>query len=238
MCGRFALSLMPTELQLGFDLIELPQELGPRYNIAPTQQVLMITAAEPKRALWAKWGLVPRWAKDPKTGGKMINARAETIVEKPAYRDAFAKRRCLIPASGFFEWKTSGQDKTPMYIRLRSGEPFAFAGLWESWKPTFPSAGAPAEVEPFTSCTIITTASNALLAPIHDRMPVILPRAAYPRWLSTDPVDQKELLGLLRPFPADELELFAVSSAVNSVRNDSPECIVPAPEPPEQLELM
>ncbi len=234
MCGRYALSLAPSELQLAFDLIELPEDFAPRYNIAPTQPVLMITAEDPRAARWARWGLIPRWAKDTKMGAKMINARAESVAEKPVFRDAFRKRRCLVLADGFYEWRGKGKDKTPMFVRLRSGEPFAFAGLWETWEPKPPEGGGePAAAEPITSCAIITTNANALLDPIHDRMPVMLARADFARWLSAE-TDEAELLSLLRPAPDDELEVFAVNPAVNSVKNEGPELIEPAPE---QLEL-
>ena len=227
MCGRFVLSLTPNQVKLFFDLFEVPEDFSPRYNIAPTQRVLMVSAENLRAARWAKWGLVPSWAKDPKIGSRMINARAETIAEKPSFRAAFRRRRCLILADGFYEWKKHGKGKTPMFIRRRDQEPFVFAGLWESWRPRAENAQDEEEERTITSCTIITTSPNELLAPIHNRMPVILPKAAYSLWLADEP-PKEDLLELLEPAPAEELEAFAVSTLVNSVANDLPGCITPA----------
>jgi putative SOS response-associated peptidase YedK len=208
MCGRFALSLSPAELKLVFDLLQVPSDVVPRYNIAPTQDVLMVTADDRRAAAWARWGLIPSWARDPKIGAKAINARAETVAEKPTFRAALRRRRCLVLADGFYEWKRRGGKKTPMFIRRRSREAFAFAGLWETWGE-------------ITSCTIITTSANALVAPIHDRMPVILARDAHDEWLDRGTRE------LLRPCSSEDLEAFPVSTLVNSVANDVPACIEP-----------
>jgi putative SOS response-associated peptidase YedK len=223
MCGRFNLHTSPAELAEIFDLLRMP-ELEPRYNIAPTQPVLGIVAAEAGReGRLFHWGLIPSWAKDPKLGGRMINARAETVATKPAFRAAFKRRRCLIPADGFYERKqTGGRTKQPMHIGRRDGRPFAFAGLWERW------GGADgSEIE---SCTIVTTDANALLAEIHDRMPVILPERAYAVWLDREVDDREVLEGLLGPCPADELRAYPVATLVNSPKNDVPACLEPVGE--------
>ena len=167
------------------------------------------------------WGLIPSWAKDPKIGNRMINARAETLTEKPAYRAAFRRRRCLVLADGFYEWRLEGDGKrkTPMYIRLADGNPFAFAGLWEIWQSPDGST--------IPSCTIITTEPNAMMASIHNRMPVILPEAAYSQWLAPGEQDPTDLLGLLRPYPEEEMSAYPISRLVNDPRNESPDCILP-----------
>jgi len=220
MCGRYTLTTKPGRLVESFGLDEPPADLAPRYNIAPSQEVAVVPNAEPRRLQWFKWGLVPGWAKDPAIGNRMINARAETVADKPSFRAAFRSRRCLVLADGFFEWKRDGRRKTPVYIRLKSRAPFAFAGLWETWKP---SAG-----EPLRSCTVITTAPNELVADIHDRMPVILAPDAYAIWLSAEAPDPDVLATLLVPYPAGEMEAFAVSTLVNAPTHDQPECIEPA----------
>jgi putative SOS response-associated peptidase YedK len=224
MCGRFTLTVDPDELMDAFPGVTLPAEgaLTPRYNIAPSQAVAVV-ANNGKHAIeFFKWGLIPSWAKDPAIGNRMINARAETLAEKPSFRSAFKKRRCLILADGFYEWRTEpgSKTKTPMYIRLKSGEPFAFAGLWEAWR-------AP-EDRATLSCTIITTTPNSLMEKIHDRMPAILKPDAYDRWL--DPAEQEpdRLSSLLRPYPASHMTAYAVSRLVNKPEIDSPECIAPA----------
>jgi len=230
MCGRLILSLTPNELKLFFDLFEVPDELTPRYNIAPTQRVLMVTAENLRAARWARWGLIPSWAKDPKIGARMINARSETVAEKPAFRAAFRRRRCLVLANGFYELKKSKGKKTPMFIRRADREPFAFAGLWESWRPRAPESADIPQPEQITSCTIITTEPNELLAPIHNRMPVILPKPAHDLWLAEEPPSKASLLELLEPAPAEELEAYAVSTLVNNVANDRPELLDPTDE--------
>lgn len=221
MCGRFALTTSGMTLA---ELLRLtqPPNLEPRYNIAPTQPVaaLRTPSADAERRLeMFHWGLIPSWAKDPAIGNRMINARAETVAEKPAYRAAFRRRRCLIPVSGFYEWQepqTKGP-KQPFYIQMADESPFALAGLWEQWQDPNGSA-----VE---SCTIITTSPNELLRPIHDRMPVILPPDDYDRWLDPDQSDVKKLTPMLQPFPAKHMAAYAISTHVNKPSNDDAECI-------------
>lgn len=222
MCGRFTMHVSMDELKALFDLDHTPEDVPERYNIAPTQQVAVILPqGENERALeYLRWGLIPSWAKDPKIGSRMINARAETVAEKPSFRTALKKRRCLIIADGFYEWKTEGGKKVPMYIRLKSGEPFAFAGLWDVWQ-------APTG-ESLRTCTIITTAANETLGQFHHRMPVILPKENHDRWLDVNLHETAPLLELLNPYPADLMEAGPVSTKVNSAKNEGPELIEPA----------
>ena len=222
MCGRFTLHTPADTVAEIFNLSEAPQ-WSPRYNLAPTQQVPTIRAdAEGrKREFHAlTWGLVPSWARDPKMGARMINARAETLHEKPSFRAAFRLRRCLILADGFYEWQRLESGKQPHFIGMQDGRPFAFAGLWEHWE----HPGLP----PIDSCTIITTEPNELLAPIHNRMPVILDESAYDEWMDPDARNVKQLSALLQPFPATRMTAYPISKLVNSPSNDGPECIVPA----------
>jgi putative SOS response-associated peptidase YedK len=224
MCGRYKLVLL-SELTSLFPWIKVGPRVEPRYNIAPTQPILM-AANDPVAAEFkfdfALWGLIPSWAKDPSIGSRMINARAETLQEKPSFRTALRRRRCLIPADGFYEWRRNDDgSKTPMHIRLKSGKPFAFAGLWDAWHD--PAGGG--EVR---SGTIITGAPNALMAPIHNRMPIIVPAALHQQWLSPNEVNPADLRSVFEPYPADEMEAFAVSNKVNSPRNDSQACVEPA----------
>jgi putative SOS response-associated peptidase YedK len=221
MCGRFTLWVQFGDLLKAFPGIEFPEALPPRYNIAPTQAVVAIPNDGERRAALFQWGLVPFWAKDPSIGSRMINARAETAAEKPSFRAAYRRRRCLILADGFYEWRSEpdSRTKTPMYIRLASGEPFAFAGLWEVWRP---------DDTPLLSCTILTTEPNALVAPIHNRMPVILPPQAYDRWLDPGEVRSGAMDDLLVPYPSEAMTATPVSTLVNSPANDTPACIVPA----------
>ncbi len=235
MCGRYTLTDPGEELIRHFQLPGLPDNYQPRYNIAPTQQVLAIIDNGGRRAGTLRWGLIPSWAKDPSIGQRMINARAETIAEKPSFRTAFRRRRCLIPADGFYEWQQVNGRKQPVRIVRREGGVFAFAGLWESWRPPVSGAGgqhsdATAEGDPadvIYTCTIITTEANDTLRPIHHRMPVILPPEAYDLWLDRDIDDAEALLPLLRPRPDDELVAYPVSTVVNNARNDTPDCIEP-----------
>lgn len=216
MCGRFTLRTSPAVLAEVFELLREP-DLAPRYNIAPTQPVAVIRPADSGRELTLMhWGLVPSWEKDPSGAARLINARAETIATRPAFRSAFRQRRCLVPADGFFEWKKVGKTKQPYYLTLRSGDPFAFAGLWEHWGHNGSA---------IHSCTIITGEPNELAAPVHDRMPVILRPEDYDRWLDRRRCDRDELQSLLTPYPAEEMRMQPVSTLVNSPRNDSPECI-------------
>jgi putative SOS response-associated peptidase YedK len=221
MCGRFTLTTDSQKLAEAFAGYEVPAELAPRYNIAPSQQVPVIANNGHQKIELFQWGLIPFWAKDPKIGNRMINARSETLAEKPSFKNAYKRRRCLVLADGFYEWKKEegSKTKTPMYIRLASGEPFGFAGLWESWSGP--------EGTTLLSCTIITTTPNELVESIHNRMPVILSQAAYEHWL--DPAEQapQQLDGLLKPYPAAHMTAYAVSTLVNSPANDRPECISP-----------
>lgn len=219
MCGRFTLTVDPAQLQADFGLeAPPPADLTPRYNIAPTQPVAVIPNETPRRMEWFQWGLVPGWAKDPKIGASLINARGETVAEKPAFRAAFKRRRCLVLADGFYEWKREGAGarapKTPMYIQLADGRPFAFAGLWEAW--TAPDG------QLRRTCTIITTTPNALMAPIHDRMPVILPPAAYAAWLTPGDLPAPEALAWLQPYDPAAMTARPVSTRVNNPRFDDP----------------
>jgi putative SOS response-associated peptidase YedK len=222
MCGRFTLTITPEQLQEAIPGLITPGGITPRYNIAPSQPVAVVPNDGQNRLDFYVWGLIPSWAKDPSIGSRMINARGETLAEKPSFRSAFRRRRCLIPADGFYEWKQnpSGKGKTPMYIKLKSGEPFAFAGLWENWNSPDGSN--------ILSCTIITTSPNALMEPIHNRMPVILPREVYNRWLEPGEVNPAQLQELIQPYPAEAMTAYAVSTLVNRPENDLAACIQPA----------
>ena len=196
-----------------------------RYNIAPSQNAPAILNENEKSVQLLRWGLIPSWAKDPKIAYQLYNARAETIAEKPSFRNAFKKRRCLIPADGFYEWRmeSDGKSKIPMRVRLKSKEPFTFAGLWETWKD-------PQEKEVRTF-TIITTEPNEVLQPIHNRMPVIMKPEDEEAWLDPQ-ADVKHLTKILMPYSSNEMEAYAVSKLVNSPKHDSPDCIEPAVLPP------
>ncbi len=215
MCGRYTLTIDPADLQDMLKLGELPPELHPRYNIAPTQPVPVVTSADDRKVELFQWGLIPSWSKDPAIGSRMINARAETLAEKPAYRVPFARKRCLILADGFFEWKQADKSKRPFFIQLKSREPFAFAGLWDHW--TAPTGEAK------RTCTIITCEPNELMSELHNRMPVILDKPAMWEWLDPDatPVG---LHALLVPY-AKPMTAYPVSRLVNQPANDSPACI-------------
>jgi putative SOS response-associated peptidase YedK len=223
MCGRFLNKLPAAETARIFRTRNPLPNYPARYNIAPTQPVLAVryNAETRERSLDAlRWGLVPHWAKDISFGARAINARAETVATTPAFRDAFKARRCLIPASGFYEWRKSGASKTP-YAILPKDEPlFAFAGLWENWRDK--SGG-----EWIRTCTIITGPANPLLAPIHERMPIILEPDAWGRWLGDEPATGETLLALLRPYPAERMVTYPVSTRVNSVKNDDAGLIDP-----------
>ncbi len=221
MCGRFTLKATQQNLTEAFAGVEIPAELSPRYNIAPSQPVAVIANNNPGKLDFFHWGLIPSWAKDHKIGYKMINARSETLAEKPSFKAAYKRRRCLLPVDGFYEWQKhpDTKTKTPMYIHLTSGQPFAFAGLWESWHSP--------DGDHVLSTTIITTAPNTFMADIHNRMPVILDPADYAQWL--DPAEQKPeaLQGLLKPYPPELMTAYAVSTFVNSPANDTEACIAP-----------
>jgi putative SOS response-associated peptidase YedK len=221
MCGRFTLTVDPAQLQDAFPGVDIGPGPAPRYNIAPTQPVAVIANNASDKLDYFVWGLIPSWAKDPEIGSRLINARADTLAEKPSFRSAYRRRRCLIPASGFYEWKPEpgSKSKTPMYITLATGKPFAFAGLWEFWQSPDGSQ--------VLSCTIITTEPNELMAEIHNRMPVILPAEAYSLWLDPNERRPDELDGLLKPYPAAEMVAYPVSRQVNSPQNDTAELILP-----------
>ena len=227
MCGRFTLKTSSQALATLFDDLDFP-ELKPRYNIAPTQMVLGIrssaTATLPAEteAVFFRWGLVPFWAKDLKIGASLINARAETVSSKPSFRNAFNKRRCLILADGFYEWKKGENAKIPQYITRVDEQPFCFAGLWESW-----TNHATQPHQSIETCTIITTTPNELMAKLHDRMPVILDKSVCAVWLDTSFQDHAHLQSLLVPCPAERLKATTVSNLVNKPIHDSPECIAP-----------
>jgi putative SOS response-associated peptidase YedK len=197
MCGRFTLTVTAETIADFFGLVEVPT-LTPRYNIAPTQLVAVVARAEAGRRLgWARWGLIPSWAPDPASVAyRMINARSETVEASGAFRDAFGRRRCLIPADGFYEWQAAGKKKQPYHFTLRDRGPFGIAALWERWR---------GGEEDIVSCALLTTSANAAVGAVHDRMPVILPPAAFDRWLAPGPQDEAELRALLRPYPAEEM---------------------------------
>lgn len=230
MCGRFVSVASPELLtqHFGVETVETG-DLGARYNLTPRSLVYGVTATGGVRTLEAlRWGLVPFWAKDLKIGDRMINARAETVAEKPAYRHAFQKQRCLLPATAFYEWQKLPGKKTkqPWLFRPRDGEPIAFAGLWESWRDPDDEDAAP-----LRSTTIVTTNANDLMAPVHDRMPVILPESAWERWLDPENHDVAGLRELLVPAAEDVLERYPISTKVNSPRNQGPELLEPVPAP-------
>ncbi len=220
MCGRFGQAGSRDAVMARFIIEEMPEELLPRYNIAPTQLAPVVIEKAGRRTLSLfKWGLVPHWAKDPKIGNKMINARAESVADTPAFRTAFARRRCLVVADGFYEWRPSpaGRGKQPYRFTLADGGLFGMAGLWETWKPP--------EGEPLSTFTIITTTANERVRQFHDRMPVILHPEHEATWLDPGQQDGRELSRLLVPYPADAMREYPVSTRVNSPGNDSPECI-------------
>lgn len=219
MCGRYSLTASLDELARRFDFDSNRDDFEPRYNIAPTQQVLAVVGGDARRAGFIRWGLIPQWAKSDSAGPPIINARAETVAEKPTFRDSLRRRRCLILADGFYEWQKMGDAKRPMRVALRSGEPFAFAGLW--------SMSSDPEGNRISTCAIITTAANDLLRPIHHRMPVILSKEVEDLWLDTALDDAQTLTQLLEPYPDDALEAYEVSALVNSASNDRPEVATP-----------
>lgn len=204
-----------------FPWLNVPDNMEARYNVAPTQPVAVVPNDGENRLDFFIWGLIPSWAKDPKIGSRMINARAETVDQKPSFKAAFRRRRCLVLADGFYEWKQEpgSKAKTPMYIKLKSGDPFGMAGLWEIWHN-----GDGSEIR---SCTIITTEPNERLAEIHNRMPVILPEEQHRRWLKPDEGDPNELKSLLIPYASDKMTAYPVSRLVNNPANDVPACIEP-----------
>ncbi len=219
MCGRYTLKTPIDVLAEHFEVEEYPASLTPSYNIAPTQGVVAVMEDDDKRKLEIfHWGLIPSWAKDPAIGNKMINARAETVSEKPSFRSAFKRRRCLIVADGFYEWQKTDNGKQPYYIRMKDSTPFAFAGLWETWQ----------NGEEIRSCTIITTDANDLMGEIHHRMPVILPPENYGVWLDPGFEEKEALSDLLKPYRSEEMEAYPVSRRVNKPSNNEPSVIEPA----------
>lgn len=220
MCGRFTLQIPPELLAEIFGLIEIPT-FPARYNIAPSQLVAVIrqNGDGQNRLDMLHWGLIPSWAKDKSIGNHMINARCETVAEKPAFRHAIKYRRCLVPSSGFFEWKQEGKVKKPLYVTLKDISPMVFAGLWESWKSP--------EGEVTESCTIITTSSNKLIESLHNRMPVILHHQEYDVWLDREISDPEKLKSLYKPYPPNLMEMYPVSPQVNSPKNEGPGLINP-----------
>lgn len=219
MCGRFIQSSASERIVARFHLLA-PPDLTPHHNIAPSQPVgaIRIAASGDREWVWLRWGLIPAWAPGPRLDYATINARVETVAEKPTYRQAFRRRRCLIPADGFYEWRKVGARKQPYCIAPADGAPFAFAGLWERWERD----GAVLE-----SCTILVTQANTLLAPIHDRMPVILDPAVEARWLDPTLTDPAILGPLLVPCPPERLRRWPVGTAVNSTRHDGPDLMTP-----------
>lgn len=223
MCGRFTLFEPDKILAREFGVSDFPPG-SPRYNIAPSQPVAAVRAAPAgtgRELALLRWCLIPSWSKDPATGNRLINARAETAREKPSFRNAFRRHRCLIPANGFYEWQRRERGKQPYFVRMRDGRLFAFAGLWDRWE----NPGK----DVIETCTILTTTANAILAPIHDRMPVILPAGEYDRWLDPSLKDPGSLAPLLVPFPPEEMLAFPVSPRVNAPSTDDEGCIAPLP---------
>jgi putative SOS response-associated peptidase YedK len=221
MCGRFTLFASMPVLSKMFDAPG-SGDLAPRYNIAPSQTVLAVRTSPAtglREFLRARWGLVPSWSKDPSIGNRLINARSETVHVKPAFRSAFRDRRCLVPASGFYEWRRIDGRKQPYFIRMRDGSPFALAGLWEPGKePREDSVG---------TCAILTTESNSVVSPLHDRMPVIIGPERYQRWLAAGTGSQDSLMPLFAPWPAEGMEAWPVGPGINNPRIDDEECVAP-----------
>ena len=237
MCGRFTLTTNIDELQARFGFESHVEDYRPSYNVAPSQQVLTVVNDGQRRAGMMRWGLIPSWAKADARGGggiqkigyRMINAVGETAATKSAFRAAFRRRRCLVLADGFFEWRKEGKTRVPTYFHLKSGQPFAFAGLWETWKSP--------DGETVRSCSIVTTQANDLIAPVHHRMPVILSPETEPLWLDPLTETAETLNPLLTPAPAEDMDCYVVSGAVNSVKSSGPECIELAAAPETTLRL-
>ncbi len=222
MCGRFTLTVNPAEAQETFTEYIFPQTFAPRFNIAPAQPVLVIPNDDQNTADFFIWGLIPMWAKDPSIGNRLINARGETLEEKPAFRGSLKYKRCLILADGFYEWKGAPgrKTKTPFFIHMKDRKLFAFAGLWDSWNSPDGSQ--------IKSCAIITTTPNELMAIIHNRMPAILHPRDYAKWLDPSPQTPDQLKPMIKPFPAEMMNAYPVSPMVNAPANDVPELVLPA----------
>jgi putative SOS response-associated peptidase YedK len=227
MCGRYAVISTPEAVRALFRYAETPN-FPSRYNIAPTQPIAIVRLSEGRRRFaLVRWGFIPSWVKDPKTVSLMFNARGETAGEKPAYRNAMRRRRCLVPADGFYEWKREGDRKRPYWVRPRKGGPIAFAGLWEAW--TGPNG------EELETAAIVTTVANDALRPLHERMPVVIRPDAFDLWLDPN-ADTKMASSLMAPAPNDFFEAYEVSGAVNRVANDDPSLLTPASEMPEPVD--
>lgn len=218
MCGRYALAFIQG-FKTRFEVIDLQARLEPRFNIAPTEDAPVIRREGGNIAVSMRWGLVPFWAKDLKIGNRLINARAETVDKRPAFRAALKRRRCLVPATGFYEWKREKDSKVPFYLHMKDDSMFAFAGLYERW-------GAQ-DGRTVQSFTIVTCKPNSVASEIHNRMPVILRREDESRWISEEPLGDQELKGMLLPFPSDEMESHRVSTEINNPRVDNEELILP-----------
>lgn len=225
MCGRFIQITNPEKIHVDFSELEVDNDeetlksFTQSYNITPTKNILTILNTPTPSLTLTHWGLIPSWAKDKSIGNRIINARAETLVEKPSFKEPFKKSRCIIPATGFYEWDTTHKTRNPYFIRSKSGKPFAFAGLWDQWRDRTGNI--------IISSVIITTEANSLIAKIHDRMPAILPSECFNLWLSPQREVEGALLGCLKPYSDKEMELYAISKLVNDPRNDSPEIIEP-----------
>jgi putative SOS response-associated peptidase YedK len=220
MCGRFTLTVSPEELQAAFPNFDIPGDIPPSYNIAPSQPIPVIVNDGKNQLNFYRWGLIPSWTKPDKVGKfSLINARSETVSEKASFKTSFRRRRCLILTDGFYEWSksTSGKGKTPYYITLKDQSPFAFAGLWDIWNSP--------EGDPLKSACILTTKPNELVKPIHDRMPVILPVESFDTWLKTEEGKPEEFQPFLNSYPAELMQAYPVSTYVNSPKNNSPQCI-------------
>ncbi|HZK16790.1 MAG TPA: SOS response-associated peptidase [Anaerolineaceae bacterium] len=226
MCGRFTMAIDSEDLRTELALGQMPPDWEKRYNIAPSQDVATVPDPDNRDVVWMRWGLVPFWAKDPSIGNKMINARAETVAEKPSFRNSFKNKRCLILANGFYEWRKSGGQSIPFYFQLKGGEPFAFAGLWDDWENKGVSSmpGLPG----LTTCTLITTSANEDVRAVHPRMPVVLTKETMWDWLEED--DPKILESLLKPLPAGSLIAYQVSRDVNSPQNQGEYLVEPIEE--------
>jgi putative SOS response-associated peptidase YedK len=221
MCGRTVVKAKVREYASMFDVLKVP-DLIPNYNVAPTQLVPVVRLKpedNTREMVMLKWGLIPAWAKEPAIGSRMINARADTVAEKPAFREAFRRRRCLMVTDGFYEWQKTNGRKQPYFIGMKDESPFAFAGLWECWEDPFSG--------PVESCALITTDANDVVRPIHNRMPVILEPVSYEKWLDPKVEDPAELKDVLVPLPALKMKAYPVSTLVNKVENNSPECLAP-----------
>ena len=232
MCGRFTLKTDIDTVARVFGVTPTVQ-VPPRYNIAPTQEVVSILRNGTAHLDMLRWGLIPSWAKDESIGSRMINARAETLAEKASFKGLLRSKRCLVVADGFYEWKKDNGSKTPMYIALKNGEPFAFAGLWDIWKNP--------DGQQLRTCTIITTEPNELIRPIHNRMPAILRPEDEEQWLDVSHTLFSKARSLLKPYPAELMNSHDVSAIVNSAKYDNPDCVQPVsddPMPNTQLSLM